>query len=341
MAQLAHNTNLLSFCYYFCNAMWITLGLLVFGIAVGMLLRGRSGKWVSAVVMATVCILLFVMGVRVGLNEEIIGAIKSTGVISAILFVFGTGCCIVLTWLFTKYVIDRKRISESAVAEAKDEEQASGADNSGGSSGFKDSLIILGCFVLGLVLSLTRILPETFYTLDFESYADWVLYAMLLFVGISIGMGDSILALVKKLPRRVLWLPLVALLGTWIGSVIAFLVINSLGYDLSLRQSATINTAMGYYSLSSILTTKAWGATIGSICLLTNLLRELFTILCAKPLGKIFGRFASTSSGGATVTDTSLPIILKAEGNGILPAVLYFGIVINIAVPFLLTFLMM
>lgn len=314
--------------------MWITLGLLILGIAVGMLLRGRSGKWVSAVVMATVCILLFVMGVRVGLNEEIIGAIKSTGVISAILFVFGTGTCIVLTWLFTKYVIDRKK---EEVADA----DTGNVEASGGSSGFKDSLIILGCFVLGLVLSLTRILPDAFYALDFESYADWVLYAMLLFVGISIGMGDSILALVKKLPRRVLWLPLVALLGTWIGSVIAFLVINSLGYDLSLRQGATINTAMGYYSLSSILTTKAWGATIGSICLLTNLLRELFTIIAAKPMGKVFGRFASTSSGGATVTDTSLPIILKAEGNEIMPAVLYFGIVINIAVPFLLTFFLM
>ena len=314
--------------------MWITLGLLILGIVVGMFLRGHSGKWVSAVVMATVCILLFVMGVRVGLNEEIIGAIKSTGVISAILFVFGTGCCIILTWLFTKYVIDRKK--EVVVAGDKGSVEASG-----GGSGFKDSAIILGCFLLGLVLALTRILPEGFYTLDFESYADWVLYAMLLSVGISIGMGDSIVGLVKKLPRRVLWLPLVALAGTWIGSVVAFMIIRALGYDLSLQQSATINTAMGYYSLSSILTTKAWGATIGSICLLTNLMRELFTIIAAKPMGKVFGRFASTSSGGATVTDTSLPIILKAEGNEIMPAVLYFGIVINIAVPFLLTFFLM
>ncbi len=314
--------------------MWITLGLLILGIVVGMFLRGHSGKWVSVVVMATVCILLFVMGVRVGLNEEIIGAIKSTGVISAILFVFGTGCCIILTWLFTKYVIDRKK--EVVVAGDK-----GSVETSGGSSGFKDSAIILGCFLLGLVLALTRILPDAFYALDFESYADWVLYAMLLSVGISIGMGDSIVGLVKKLPRRVLWLPLVALAGTWIGSVVAFMIIRALGYDLSLQQSATINTAMGYYSLSSILTTKAWGATIGSICLLTNLLRELFTIIAAKPMGKVFGRFASTSSGGATVTDTSLPIILKAEGNEIMPAVLYFGIVINIAVPFLLTFFLM
>ena len=316
--------------------MLITLGLLIFGIIVGMFLRGHNGKWVSAVVMATVCILLFVMGVRVGLNEEIIGAIKSTGVISAILFVLGTGTCIVFTWLFTKYVIDWKK-SEDAVPEQNETEAVS----EGGGSGFKDSAIILGCFVLGLVLALTRILPDAFYALDFESYADWVLYAMLLSVGISIGMGDSILALVKKVPRRVLWLPLVALAGTWIGSVAAYLVIKAWGYDLSLQQSATINTAMGYYSLSSILTTKAWGATIGSICLLTNLMRELFTIVCAKPLGRVFGRFASTASGGATVTDTSLPIILKAEGNGILPAVLYFGIVINIAVPFLLTFFLM
>lgn len=318
--------------------MLITLGLLIFGIIVGMFLRGHNGKWVSAIVMATVCILLFVMGIRVGLNEEIIGAIKSTGVISAILFVLGTGTCIVFTWLFTKYVIDRKKSKSSPESEQVFSEETVPA---GGGSGFKDSAIILGCFLLGLVLALTRILPDAFYALDFESYSDWILYAMLLSVGINIGMGDSILALVKKVPRRVLWLPLVALAGTWIGSVLAFLVIKSLGYDLSLQQSATINTAMGYYSLSSILTTKAWGATIGSICLLTNLMRELFTIVCAKPLGRVFGRFASTSSGGATVTDTSLPIILKAEGNGILPVVLYFGIVINIAVPFLLTFFLM
>ena len=259
--------------------MLITLGLLIFGIIVGMFLRGHNGKWVSAVVMATVCILLFVMGVRVGLNEEIIGAIKSTGVISAILFVLGTGTCIVFTWLFTKYVIDRKKSKDSAESEQDITEEAV---SEGGGSGFKDSAIILGCFVLGLVLALTRILPDAFYALDFESYADWVLYAMLLSVGINIGMGDSILALVKKVPRRVLWLPLVALAGTWIGSVAAYLVIKALGYDLSLQQSATINTAMGYYSLSSILTTKAWGATIGSICLLTNLMRELFTIVCAK-----------------------------------------------------------
>ena len=333
--------------------MWITLGLLAFGFIIGLFLRGRSGKLVSAVVMVTVCILLFVMGIRVGLNEEIIGAIKSTGVISAILFVFGTGVCIVLTWLFTKYVIDWRgsnfangstsdsSADRDSVQEKANCGKASVGEESGGSDGFKDSAIILGCFLLGLVLALTRILPDAFYALDFESYADWVLYAMLLSVGVSIGMGESVWALVKKLPRRVLWLPLVALAGTWIGSVAAFMTIRALGYDLSLQQSATINTAMGYYSLSSILTTKAWGATIGSICLLTNLMRELFTILAAKPIGRIFGRFASTASGGATVTDTSLPIILKAEGRDILPAVLYYGIVINIAVPFLLALFIM
>lgn len=328
--------------------MWITLGLLAFGFILGLFLRGHGSKLVSAIVMATVCILLFVMGIRVGLNEEIIGAIKSTGVISVILFVLGTGVCIVLTWLFTKYVIDRGAARNSLTSDSKEDAKADevedtdrGNASSGGASGFKDSAIILGCFLLGLVLALTRILPDAFYALDFESYADWVLYAMLLSVGVSIGMGESVWALVKKLPRRVLWLPLVALAGTWIGSVAAFMIIRALGYDLSLQQSATINTAMGYYSLSSILTTKAWGATVGSICLLTNLMRELFTIVAAKPMGRIFGRFASTASGGATVTDTSLPIILKAEGNCILPAVLYYGIVINIAVPFLLSLFIM
>lgn len=78
--------------------------------------------------MATVCFLLFIMGVRVGLNEEIMGAIKSTGVISAILFVFGTGLSVILTWLFTKYVIDGRRANATAVSKGENAAVPEGAN---------------------------------------------------------------------------------------------------------------------------------------------------------------------------------------------------------------------
>ena len=204
----------------------------------------------------------------------------------------------------------------------------------------RDSLIILGSFLLGLGLVLTGLLPKSFYSLDYVNYSNWVLYAMMFLVGVNIGVGDNIKTLIKKLPKRVLLLPLVTFFGTILGTLVAYLIIRALGYHLTLLNAVTINTAMGYYSLSAILITQAWGATLGSTALLTNLMRELFTILMAKPISKLFGKYAVTSSGGITVTDTTLPIILKCDGNEIFPAVLYCGVVINLTVPFLLTLLL-
>lgn len=193
---------------------------------------------------------------------------------------------------------------------------------------------------MGLALVLTGLLPESFHTLDYANYSNWVLYAMMFIVGVNIGLSSDIKTVIKNLPKRILLLPVVTFLGTLAGTLIAYAVIRLMGYDLTLLNAVTINSAMGYYSLSAILITQAWGATLGSTALLTNLMRELFTILMAKPISKHFGKYALTASGGVTVTDTTLPIILKCDGNEIFPAVLYCGVVINLTVPFLLTLLL-
>lgn len=115
---------------YICTPMLLTLGLMIVGIIVGRFLRTKKNAWVAPAVMATVCILLFIMGLRVGLNKEITSSIRSTGVMSVILFACGTGGAVVLTWLFTKYVIDqRSKTNHSNVAKdtAEAKQQAGGA----------------------------------------------------------------------------------------------------------------------------------------------------------------------------------------------------------------------
>ncbi len=88
--------------------MLLTLGLMILGIIVGRFLRTKKNAWVSPAVMATVCILLLIMGLRVGLNKDIMSSIRSTGLMAVILFICGTGGAVILTWLFTKYIIDRR-----------------------------------------------------------------------------------------------------------------------------------------------------------------------------------------------------------------------------------------
>lgn len=204
----------------------------------------------------------------------------------------------------------------------------------------RDSFIILGSFLLGLAGVLFSLFPDSLYTLDLTVWSNWVLYIMMFLVGLNAGMGESLMKTVKTLPKKVLLLPLVTFVGTMVGTLAAYLIIRALEYNLTLLNSVTINTAMGYYSLSAILITQAWGATLGSISLFTNLMRELFTIVMAKPISKYLGKYAVTAAGGITVTDTSLPVILKCEGNQILPILIYSGIIINLVVPFLLTLLL-
>ena len=84
--------------------MIITIGLMILGIFLGRFLRGKEGikKTLSFLLMLSVCILLFIMGIRVALNPDLKTAFSSVGVVSLILFFFATAGSILLTWLFTK-----------------------------------------------------------------------------------------------------------------------------------------------------------------------------------------------------------------------------------------------
>lgn len=209
----------------------------------------------------------------------------------------------------------------------------------------RDSIIIVGSFVLGVLVALFPLMEGGFFfNLPFVEISNWCLYGMVFFVGINIGSDKTILKVIKKLSPRVLLLPAVTYFGAIIGSVLAFYVIKIIGgiggTEVSFLNTATIASGLGYYSLSAILVTQAWGAEMGSAALLSNLFRELGTIIFASLLSRKFGKYAVTSSGGVTVTDTTLPMVLKCDGNEMFPVAMYSGVVLNVVVPFILTFLL-
>lgn len=205
----------------------------------------------------------------------------------------------------------------------------------------RDSLIIVASFLLGVLLVLTGALPQSLLSLDFESFSNYALYLLLFFVGVSIGMEADILQQVKRLPKKVLLLPLFAYAGAILASIIAYYILRGFNLSaLSLPKIAAINSGMGYYSITAIMVGQACGAEIGSIALLVNLLRELLTVLLAPLMSRWFGRYAATASGGATAIDTTLPIIMKTDGTPMFAVAAYCGMFFTIAVPFLLTLIL-
>ena len=99
-----------------------------------------------------------------------------------------------------------------------------------------------------------------------------------------------------------------------------------------------IGSGFGYYSLSSIFITEYKGAELGTIALLSNIMREIITLLCAPLLVRYFGKLAPISMGGATTMDTTLPIITRTSGQDYVIVSIFHGFCVDFSVPFLVTF---
>ena len=98
-----------------------------------------------------------------------------------------------------------------------------------------------------------------------------------------------------------------------------------------------VGAGFGYYSLSSIFITEYRGPELGTVALLSNIAREIITLLGAPLLLKYFGRLAPISAGGATTMDTTLPIITQTSGKAFVILSIYHGFVVDFSVPLLVT----
>ena len=195
----------------------------------------------------------------------------------------------------------------------------------------KGSLIIVGFFVLGIIVGLCDVIPDSFVNSDVSYYA---LCCLMFCVGISIGCDTSVLKSFKEVNPRLMMLPIMTILGTLAGCAAVSILLG----HRQLTDCLAIGSGFGYYSLSSIFITQYRGAELGTIALLANISREILTLLCAPLLAKYFGRLAPFSVGGATTMDTTLPIITRYTGESFIIVSIFHGFCVDFSVPFLVTF---
>ena len=195
----------------------------------------------------------------------------------------------------------------------------------------KGSLIIVGFFVLGIIVGLCDVIPDSFVNSDVSYYA---LCCLMFCVGISIGCDTSVLKSFKEVNPRLILLLFITILGTLAGCAAVSILLG----HRQLTDCLAIGSGFGYYSLSSIFITQYRGAELGTIALLANISREILTLLCAPLLAKYFGRLAPISVGGATTMDTTLPIITRYSGESFIIVSIFHGFCVDFSVPFLVTF---
>jgi uncharacterized membrane protein YbjE (DUF340 family) len=194
----------------------------------------------------------------------------------------------------------------------------------------KGSLIIIGFFISGILVGYFKLIaPEAM-----DSHLSfYILCGLMFFVGMSVGCDTKTLLSLRKLDPRIMLLPFATILGTLAGCTVAAVLLPR----LNLTDCYAVGSGLGYYSLSSIIITQYKGAELGTIALVSNILREIIALLAAPLLFRWFGRLAPISTGGATTMDTTLPIITNVCGKDFVIVSIFHGCITDFSVTFLVT----
>ena len=194
----------------------------------------------------------------------------------------------------------------------------------------KGSLIVIVFFCVGCIMGVFNK-----FQFDTHTVSMYILYALMLQVGISIGSNKNLKAIISHLHPKMLLIPLGTITGTLLFSALA-----------SILLSMAVGSGFAYYSLSSILITQFKEPTIGiqlatelgTIALLTNIFREMMALLGTPLIKKYFGKLAPISAAGVNSMDVLLPSISRYSGKEMIPIAILHGILIDISVPVFVSF---
>ena len=178
----------------------------------------------------------------------------------------------------------------------------------------KSSLIVVVFFCIGCLVGIFND-----FQFDMHNLSMYILYALMLQVGISIGSNKNLKFLIKSLRPNMLLVPIATIVGTLLFSAFASLLLS----QWSVFDCMAVGSGFAYYSLSSILITQFKEASVGlqlatelgTIALLANIFREMMALLGAPLIRKYFGKLAPISAAGVNSMDVLLPSITLYSGN--------------------------
>ncbi len=205
----------------------------------------------------------------------------------------------------------------------------------------KGSLTVLVMFICGCLVGRCWN-PDGGAEAGLHEASAYVLYFLMLQVGVSIGRNKQLRRLLEHFSWRWVLLPLATVGGTLAFSAVIALLLR----QWSVFEVLAAGSGMGYYSLSSILIAQLkmpslgaqLAAELSTIALLSNVFRELIALIGAPLFRRFFGKLAPIAVAGVTSVDVALPAIIRTCGQPMAAIAVFHGILIDVSVPFLVTF---
>lgn len=289
---------------------------LVVGGVAGWLARdsARTVAWNRFLARATLWALLFVMGTKLALNRGLFA--KDLRVFFAAI---GSSLLLVLVFFAIFLLADLLRGTRGVAAPADAAPAEAGGGHELGAVALNS-----GCIAAGFLLFLALPAPAA-ARIPVDPIGEWVLRALLLFIGFDLGVELHHLDL-RKLPPLLLLAPF-ANIAASLGCGLLFSLLS----HHSAREGLLLYSGMGWYSLSSVLLAERGLVLLSILAFIHNVFRELLSILCA-PLAARVSPYLPVYLGGATSMDVMLPFVQRYCGRQYTLVSFYSGVICSLAV---------
>lgn len=284
--------------------------------------RCRELRWVSRLQFAALMVLIVSLGVQLGANEEVISSLGTIGLSALTLTVLALGGSLLMATLLRRYVMKLDKfglpVGEEGQTERQSEQEK--ADNSltkwivaAVAAG-----MLAGCFLLpdGVVAACGTAI-------------DLGLYLLLFLVGLDMGKQGNILSDIKAAGWKVLLVPVSVVVGTLLAAVVGGLLL-----PLGVKDAVAATAGYGWYSLAPTLLAP-YSLTVSAVAFLSNVMREIFSILAIPFVAKYIGFVECAALPGAAAMDTVLPVVVGATHERITLYSFTSGVVLSLLVPVL------
>ncbi len=164
-----------------------------------------------------------------------------------------------------------------------------------------------------------------------QIHSDWILYLLMFLVGISVGLHRGIVQRIKEHHVKIFIIPFGVVTGSILGGLLAALLLR-----IPLNQGIAVASGMGWYSLNGVVLTEMFGATMGSIGFLSNLMREMLSFFCIPIIARRLNYYTCIAPAGATSEDTTLSMIVRYTDEETVVLSVFNGVLCSAIVPVIL-----
>lgn len=285
--------------------------------------RHRTDKlaFVQKALMPVVYILVLIMGLRMGVNEQVTSNLGTIGVQSLIITVFAVvGSMIFITGVRKIMGMDKygnlkaKAGSKADTEEDKAIESASGDEQKLSKSDILSTCIILGLVVVGMLIGyfvIAGMMPQILDEFDVISgHSLTVFLCCLLFcVGFDLGMQGTVISSIKEVGVRALAFPFAAVIGSIIIGTAA-----SMFFGFTMREGIAISAGFGWYTYAPTVIASAGSEFMvaSAVSFMHNVIREVSGIVLIPILAKKIGYLEMTGIPGVAAMDVCMPIVERS-----------------------------